>query len=658
MDKPSNASPGGNEEAYRLLFENNPNPLWVCDEHTLEFLAVNQAAVENYGYTREEFLKMTIKDIVAPAGKGGRTEGEEYRLDQLALRGGVWAHRKKDGTLMDVEVSSSPVPFDGVPARLVLVYDVTERKQDEEALQQERNVLRTLIDILPDYIYIKDLKSRFVVANAAVARVMGATDPKQLLGKTDGEFYPGRLATEFRADEEQLLRTGEPVINKDEPHADATGAMRDILTTKVPLRDAQGKITGLVGIGRDITELKQATGALRKAHDELELRVQERTASLQQEIAERKRTEQALAEQQHLLQSLMDYMPDNIYFKDTQSRFVRVNRAMAHWVGLDDPKAAEGKWDFDFFGEEHARQAFEDEQEIIRTGTPIVNKEEYETWPDGRVTWVSTSKLPLRDPAGRIIGTFGLSRDITAHKLAEEALNRTAEELARSNAELEQFAYIACHDLQEPLRMVTSYLGLLEEDCKGRLGVAADEWIAFAVDGAKTMQTLIQDLLAYSRVGTRGKPFAPADCNGVLGKALENLKVAIQENGAMVTHDPLPTVMADDTQLMQLFQNLIGNGIKFHSDQPPRVHVSAAREDGGWRFAVRDNGIGLDTKYADRIFLIFQRLHTRDEYPGTGIGLAVCKKIVERHGGRIWVESAVGKGATFCFTLPAKGNEP
>jgi len=245
-----------------------------------------------------------------------------------------------------------------------------------------------------------------------------------------------------------------------------------------------------------------------------------------------------------------------------------------------------------------------------------------------------------------------LHTDIMQRQHAQAQLQQYAQELTRSNADLEQFAYVASHDLQEPLRAVVGFLQLLQQNYQGRFEARADEFIRHAVEGATRMRTLINDLLEYSRVSTRGGAFTPTDCPSVVQQVLANLKVAIEESGAVVTHDSLPTVLADATQLLQVFQNLLSNALKFRGDQPPAIHIGVEPHDGAWRFAIRDNGIGIEPQYAARVFEIFQRLHTRREYPGTGIGLALCKKIVERHGGRIWVESELGKGAMFAFTLP------
>ena len=247
-----------------------------------------------------------------------------------------------------------------------------------------------------------------------------------------------------------------------------------------------------------------------------------------------------------------------------------------------------------------------------------------------------------------------LEAEIVERKRAEEQLKRTMADLQRSNKELEQFAYVASHDLQEPLRMVSSYTQLLARRYQDRLDQDAHEFISYAVDGAERMQRLINDLLAYSRVGTRGKPFGRTDCEQALQNTLANLQTAIDETKATVTHDPLPTVLADESQLTQVYQNLLSNAIKFHGQAPPTIHIGAERNDGEWVFSFQDNGIGMDPQYYERIFVIFQTLHPRDQYPGTGIGLALCKRIVERHGGRIWVESEPGRGSTFYFTIPIK----
>jgi chemotaxis family two-component system sensor kinase Cph1 len=249
---------------------------------------------------------------------------------------------------------------------------------------------------------------------------------------------------------------------------------------------------------------------------------------------------------------------------------------------------------------------------------------------------------------------LGAVIDITERKRAAEELEKAVEELQHSNAELERFAYVASHDLQEPLRMVSSYMQLLERRYKDKLDADANDFINYAMGGAERMQQLLNDLLTYSRVGTRAKPFKHTDMEAVLEAALANLQVAIKESKARVTHDPLPTLLADEGQMVQVLQNLIGNALKFRSEKSPHIHVSAEPRDSEWVFSVKDNGIGIEPQHFDRIFLIFQRLH-REEYPGTGTGLAIAQKIVERHGGRMWVESRPGKGSTFYFSIQTAG---
>ncbi|MEJ2038369.1 MAG: ATP-binding protein, partial [Desulfosarcinaceae bacterium] len=264
--------------------------------------------------------------------------------------------------------------------------------------------------------------------------------------------------------------------------------------------------------------------------------------------------------------------------------------------------------------------------------------------------WYRCSDKAIRWIDGRMV-RFEIATDITKEKLLGRELKGLNRQLERSNKELEQFAYVASHDLQEPLRMVASYTELLEERYRGKLDQKADKYIGYAVEGAKRMQQLINDLLMLSRVNTRGKPFEATDCNKLVDKVLQGIESTINGNKAEIAVDPLPTVMADEMQLYQLFQNLITNAVKFHGAQNPVVKISAENKNSQWIFSIRDNGIGIDPTFFERIFVIFQRLHDRSTYQGTGIGLAITKKIVERHGGRIWVESEPGTGSTFYFTL-------
>jgi len=272
-----------------------------------------------------------------------------------------------------------------------------------------------------------------------------------------------------------------------------------------------------------------------------------------------------------------------------------------------------------------------------------------------KIKWVMETVAPVLYQRKR--ATLGSLIDVTERKLVEERLRQSTLETQRSNAELEQFAYVISHDLQEPLRMVSSYTQLLAKRYRNKLDADADEFISYAVEGAKRMQTLLHELLEYSRVGTRGKPFSLVNCEHVVDQAMANLKIAIEECGAMVSYDVLPTVLGDEGQLVRLFQNLIGNAIKFRREEPLQVLISAQRRQHVVTFSVQDNGIGIDPQHSQSVFEIFRRLHTTEEYPGTGMGLAICKKIVERHGGHISVQSQPGKGSTFYFTINMAGGE-
>jgi len=392
------------DERYRELVDLFPDTIFTLSEGQITFM--NPAGLKLFGATSaDQIIGSQILDLVHPDNRGIVTGKLKTLIDE---KNGVLPVEEKylrlDGSSIDVEVTAIPFNDHGKPGTQVIVRDITERVCAQEALANERNLLRSLIDNVPEYIYIKDAQSRFVMANPAVAKLFNLASPEELLGKTDFDFFPKDLAARYFADEQLIFQSGRPLLDHEEPTMDRDGNQRWLSTTKAPLKDAQGKIFGLVGMGREITE--------------------------------RKLTEKALAWERHLFDTLLDNIPDYIYFKDLQSRFIRTTLSLAHAFGLSNPADMIGKTDFDFFTKEHAQAAFEDEQKILHTGDPMVGMIEKETWPNHADTWVSTTKMPLRDEDGNIIGTFGISRDITELKRTEDALASQDVKLNKKNEEL------------------------------------------------------------------------------------------------------------------------------------------------------------------------------------------------------------------------------
>lgn len=397
-----------------------------------------------------------------------------------------------------------------------------------------------------------------------------------------------------------------------------------------------------------------ASGEERIVHEQAEVIFNEENLPVHmrgtvQDITEQKKAEEALRVLNIYNRSLIEASMDPLVTIGPDGKITDVNKATELITGYSRSELIETDFSDYFTESEKASTGYQ--QAFV--------KGEVRDYPleiqhrDGHLTPVLYNASIYKDEAGKVIGVFAAARDITERKKAEELLNLKLEELARSNAELEQFAYVSSHDLQEPLRMIASYLQLLQRKYQGKLDDKADKYIYFAVDGASRMQNLINDLLEFSRVTTKAREFEPTDCKSILEQVLLDLKVSIKENETSISYGSLPVVMADSVQFTQLFQNLISNAIKFRSEKAPEIEVSAKKETDQWLFSIKDNGIGIDPKYSERIFEVFKRLNKREEYPGTGIGLSICKKIVERHGGQIWVESEYGKGSTFYFTLPA-----
>ncbi|MEN6517688.1 MAG: ATP-binding protein [Methanospirillum sp.] len=380
-------------------------------------------------------------------------------------------------------------------------------------------------------------------------------------------------------------------------------------------------------------------------------------------ITRRKRAEGRARESEEQVRNLIENSADGIIITDEKGRLTTWNRGMEMITGLAAGDVlGRPAWEIQarIVNEDWAAPGYRAQyrglwDRLLQDGAyPQLNRllDVQIRIPTGEIRHLQQMVFTTPTPRGFQIG--GILRDITEQKRAEEALLRFTEDLRQSNEDLERFAYVSSHDLQEPLRSIVSFSQLLERRYKGRLDDDADDYIQFIVEGGNRMQALIQDLLAYSRANTKRRELRPTDAEKVLAAVERDLAVQLREAGAVITHDPVPVVMADPLQLEQVFANLVSNAIKFRKPgEPLRVHVGARGMDGSWEFSVSDNGIGMETEYLERIFVIFQRLHTKDAYPGTGIGLAIAKRIVERHGGRIRVESTPGEGSTFFFTLPA-----
>src|SRR3984957_1853512 len=438
-------------------------------------------------------------------------------------------------------------------------------------------------------------------------------------------------------------------------------------------------------VNREIAVSERARAQVITLNAELELRVEQRTAALQFEITERKRAEEV----RERLAAVVESSEDAIISEDMDGMITAWNAGAEKLFGYS-PAEAVGKPMLILESSERKNQALDMLMRVLR-GERVEEIDTVRIRKDGRKIDISARIFPLKDTSGAIIGASKIARDITQRKRADEEIQRLSSEmvgrnqeleaqtvelqkvrdglelrviertdqlaganqvLAQSNIELQQFAYIASHDLQSPLRSISGFVQLLKSEYEGKLDKQADDWIRRTVQAIGQMQTMIRDVLAYSQVDSRSRPFAPTAFLDVFNDAVTLLQSSIHDAGGEVTCGEMPVIMGDRSQLVQLMQNLIGNGLKYHGDKAPNIQVSAQHEANQWIFSVRDNGIGVDPKYYDRIFEIFKRLHDQTEYPGTGIGLAVCRRGVTRHGGRIWLESEAGHGSVFHFTIP------
>lgn len=508
-------------------------------------------------------------------------------------------------------------------AGAVLFIALGVNRRHERQLARNNAMLRAITEGTTDSVFVKDVDGRYLMINAAGADFVGRS-ADDVIGRTDADLFPAKDAERIRATDRAVIDSGES-DSGEYSSRNARGHERMFSTVRAPYRDSGGQVVGVVGVARDITLAREAELIIAELAEELK----------------RANT---------LLEAVVQNSTDAIYVKDLRGRYIMVNPAGARMVGLTVDTMV-GKTVQEVIGGEYGERFREQDDELLRDGVPRVL--EADALLAGELRVLSRMQAPWRDKHGRVIGLVGIARDVTDRIEAERRLAKQAEDLARSNADLERFAYVASHDLQEPLRMISSFVQLLSRRYAGKLDDKADEYIRYAVDGAARMQAMIQGILEISRIGRRGRAFADLALDGALQQALDGIHTQIAETGAVIERAALPLVHGDEVQIGQLLQNLVSNGLKFCRADAPRIAISA-RElgDGMVEVAVADNGIGIAPEHHARVFEMLSRLHTREEYAGTGMGLAIAQKIVERHGGRIWVESELGQGATFRFTLP------
>jgi PAS domain S-box-containing protein len=657
-------------ERIQDLYNNAP-----CGYHSLDsdgmFVGVNDTELSWLGYTRDEVVgKLRFSDLISEESRPTFEDAFSRLKRQGAIRDVEFEMLRKDGSTFPASVSATAIKdTDGsfLLSRSTL-FDITERRWAERLFNTQHEVTlilaqsRTLDEVLPALL-------ETVAGNLGwqFAAYWESRDQDEQLRCRATWQHASEDAPDFAPlTHAKVFGPGEGLVGETWTSGE-TRWSHDVLDDDRFVRSREASAAGLHGaLCMPINGDDRVIGVIELFTDELRQPDQdllEMMATIGRQVGqfiERKRAEQALRDIEEGFRRAFDDAPIGMALLSLTpgGRFLQVNQALSDLTGY-----SEGELMSISLRSLTHRDDREAERPLLESlladEIPNYQREQRYVRADGRIVWVMLNASTVHNREGKLLYAIAQIQDITERKRAEQELadaatelERRAGELERSNADLQQFAYVASHDLSEPLRMVSSYVQLLARRYGGQLGPDADDFIGFAVDGAQRMQALIDGLLMYSRAGTSEYAFAPVDCSALVQQVLTTLHHAIIGAEAEVTVDPLPTILGDPTQLSQLFQNLISNGIKFVEEGSPHVHVSAERIDGAWAFSIADNGIGIEPRHAERIFNVFQRLHSREEYAGSGVGLAICKRIVERHGGTIWVEPSPEGGSKFSFTIP------
>ena len=630
------------EERYREIFVNNHAAMLLIDPNNGDIIDANPAATNFYRYTLDELVKMKIFDI--NISNDNSILKEMQKAESKQENHFIFKHKLSNGEIRDVDVYSGLINQNGKHLLYSIIHDITAQKKAEIALRESENRYRSLFEnMLEGFAYCRMIFDRdnlpvdwiYLDVNSAFDKLTGL---ENIVGKKVTDSIPG-----IKESDPELFEIYGRVALTGAPEIFEINLKSLNIWFNVSVFSPEKEY--FVAVFEDITKRKKSELALKDIKHNLELKVKERTKELKSA--------------NEYNRSLIEASLDPLVTIGQDGKITDVNNSTERFTGFTRDELIGTDFSDYFTVPKKAREGY---QKVFKEGFVLDYPLEIKN-KNGHKTSVIYNASVYKNEFNEVKGVFAAARDITKMKKAEEKLKRYQDTLEKkvkdrtkaleqSNRELEEFAYVASHDLKEPLRMISSFLQLLEQRYKDQLDQNANEFIGFAVEGAQRMDMMINDLLEYSRIGNQEREFEYLRSEKLLKTVLINLKSTIEDNNAIITHDQLPLIFANEQMMIQLFQNLLSNSIKYHGEKSPKIHISADNVDDEYIFKINDNGIGMDQNHLGQIFTIFKRLHTREEYEGTGIGLAIAQKIVQKHRGKIWAESEPGKGTTFYFTIP------